>query len=221
MPVPPRHGQIGRTLLRDSAYVTIRNAIVDGTLAPGERLNDPELAGWLGVSRTPIREALARLERSGLVQTVPGRSTIVSPLDAGEVRAAQAVVAAMHELAVRTAVPLLTTADLDAMRAANTRFAEALAREDVDAALAGDDAFHDVAVAACANPAVRAVLDQFTPLMRRLERARFGSLAGRDSVAQHDRIIALCAAGDAEAAALAARANWRTLVPIIDPLEEE
>jgi DNA-binding GntR family transcriptional regulator len=102
------------------------------------------------------------------------------------------------------------------MREANTRFAEALCRNDVEAALAADDDFHGVAVTACANRAVRTVLEQFTPVLRRLERARFSSLSGRSSVAQHDRIIALCEAGDVEGAVAATRANWQTLLPLLD-----
>ena len=74
---------------------------------------------WLGVSRTPVREALVRLEQAGLVQTKPGRYTIVSPLDVRAARAAQSVTAAMHELAVREAMPNLSAAELDAMREAN------------------------------------------------------------------------------------------------------
>jgi DNA-binding GntR family transcriptional regulator len=211
MPVPGSQGLVARSLLRDDAYRVIRDAIVDGTLAPGERLNDADLVAWLGVSRTPIREALARLEQAGLVHTKPGRFTIVSPLDVRETRAAQSVAAAMHELAVREAVPALSTVDLDAMRAANVRLARAMRADDVDAALAADDEFHDVAVTACANPVIRSVLERVTPMVRRIERARFASLTGRDSVAMHTTIISLCAAGDADGAGLAARANWLTL----------
>ena len=216
MPVPKSEGLVARSLLREDAYRAIRDAIVDGTLAPGERLNDTDLVSWLGVSRTPIREALSRLEQSGLVQTKPGRFTIVSPLDVRETRAAQSVAAAMHELAVREAVPQLSAHELDAMRDANERFADALRRNDVEAALAADDAFHEVAVAASANPAIRSVLEQVTPLIRRVERVRFSSLTGRGSVALHDKIISMCAAGDADQAGLAARVNWQTLKLLLD-----
>jgi DNA-binding GntR family transcriptional regulator len=220
MPVPVGRGLVSRSLLRDDAYRAIRDAIVDGTLAPGERLTDPELVAWLGVSRTPIREALARLEQAGLVQTKPGKHTIVSPVDVRAVHDAQAVTAAMHELAVLTAVPNLTEGELDAMRAANDRFATALRRNDVAAALAADDDFHGVAVEVCANHAVRGVLEQFTPVLRRVERLRFSSLAGRASIAQHNRIIELCAAGDATGAATLARANWQTLTPLLNTDDE-
>jgi DNA-binding GntR family transcriptional regulator len=216
MPVPESRGLVSRTLLRENAYRAIRDAIVDGTLAPGERLNDADLVEWLGVSRTPVREALGRLEQAGLVQTKPGKSTIVSPLDVREIRSAQAVTAAMHELAVREALPNLSGVELDAMRAANARLADALRRDDVDAAIAADDDFHAVPVAACANRAMETVLEQFTPVLRRVERLRFSSLGGRGSVAQHERIIALCAAGDVEGATAATRENWKTLVPLLD-----
>lgn len=211
MPVPVAAASGGRQLLRDSVFLRIRDAIIDGTLEPGERLLDAELSSWLGVSRTPIREALARLEAAGLVETKPGRYTIVSPIDPRTVADAQAVTAAMNELAVRTAVPVLTAADLAAMRAANEAFAAALRAGDVVAAIAADDAFHGIPVDRAGNAAIRAVLDQYTPVLRRVERIRFASLVGRDSVTQHARIIELAMAGDAEAAAIETRRNWMTL----------
>ncbi|SHQ60772.1 Putative transcriptional regulator, GntR family [Mycobacteroides abscessus subsp. bolletii] len=212
MPVPPSEGIAARSLLRDNAYKALRTAIVDGTLAPGERLRDDELSRWLGVSRTPIREALARLEQAGVVQTQPGRHTIVSPIDVREARAAQSVAAAMHELAVREAITNISPGDLATMRHANTRFAAALDAHDPDAALAADDEFHAVAVEASANPYIAAVLEQVTPVLRRLERIRFASRDGRHSVALHEQIIARCEAGDSEGAGRAARDNWHTLI---------
>lgn len=197
--------------LRDYAYAQLRDAIVSGELAPGERLRDPELEAWLGVSRTPIREAIARLETAGLVQTRRAKQTVVAPLDTRTALAAQRIAAALHELAVREAVPQLAESDLDAMREANARFAAALRADDVDAAIAADDDFHGVAVRASANPLLPGLLEQVTPLLRRLERARFASLAGRGSVADHDRIIGLWAEGRADDAARATHENWSTL----------
>ena len=174
MPVPAAGASAPRQLLRDSVFVRIRDAIIDGTLEPGERLLDGDLSGWLGVSRTPIREALARLEAAGLVETKPGRYTIVSPIDPRSVADAQEVTAAMHELAVRTAVPLLTGADLAAMRSANEAFAAALAAGDVVAAIAADDAFHGVAVDRGGNGAIRAVLDNTNGVVPGRPRDTFG-----------------------------------------------
>src|SRR5262245_4140301 len=126
MPIPQTDAPPRRALLRDDVYTRLRDAIVDGTLTPGEQLRDQEVAAWLGVSRTPVREALLRLGQAGLVYAAPGRSTTVATLDARAIRDAQAVVASMHQLAVELAVPQLGASDIASMREANGRFAAAL-----------------------------------------------------------------------------------------------
>ena len=217
MPIPHHEPALDRTLLRDDVFRRLRGAIVEGTLAPGEQLRDLELADWLGVSRTPVREALLRLAEAGLVESRPGRSTSVSSLDLRAVQDARDVVAAMHQLVVREAVSSLTRADLTSMRAANRRFRTALRDGDLDAALCADDQLHAVPVTVAANRAVASVLDQFTPVLRRAERLRFSSLGGRSSVARHDELIRLCATGDAEAAADVAFDTWHTLPTDLGP----
>ena len=216
MPVPSERTETARTLLRDEAYARLRDAILDGTLAPGEQLKDAELAEWLGLSRTPIREAVARLEEYGLVETKPNSYTRVAPLSARDARDAFTVYAALEALAASLGVPRLTVDDLETMRAANRDFAEALDAADLDAAIAADDRFHGVLVQAAANREIVRSLARLLPKIRRLERARFGSLAGRRSVEQHERIIVLCAGGDAERAAEAVRENWLTLGALIE-----
>jgi DNA-binding GntR family transcriptional regulator len=216
VPVPATQDLVSRALLRDDVYRRLRDAIVDGTLAPGEQLRDQELAAWLGVSRTPVREALLRLQQAGLVASLPGRSTTVASLDTRAARDAQAVVAQMHRLAVHDAVGRLTAADLERMRDANDRFRTALEAGDAGAALDADDELHGIPVAAAGNAALAAVLDQFTPVLRRVERLRFGSLSGRGSVGLHARLIDLCEAGDREAAAEVSHETWQTLAPLLD-----
>jgi len=216
MPIPEHSPVAERTLLRDDVFIRIRDAIVDGTFAPGEQLKDGELATWLGVSRTPVREALLRLAHGGLVVAHPGRSTIVSTIERRAVWDARDVVAAMHELAVRESVPELTASDLEAMRDANDRFAAAIDAGDVDAALRADDDLHGVPVAVCRNAALISVLDQFTPVLRRAERLRFASPDARASLDSHDELIRLCAAGDTDGAAALAFDTWHSLSTAVD-----
>jgi DNA-binding GntR family transcriptional regulator len=219
MPVPEESGRHRRSLLREQAYISIRDAIVNGTLTPGETLRDPELEQWLGISRTPIREAIARLETAGLVHTLPGRSTVVSTIERNAVLDAQAVAAAMHALAVRIAVPLMGRHDLAAMVKANKEFAAALSAGDPEAAMRADDSFHGVAVTASRNQAIPVALEQVTPVLRRVEFLRFSSLSGRQSISQHKRIIQLSREGDAAAAAEATQRNWETLTPLLDEFD--
>lgn len=211
MPIPTHRPLVDRSLLRDDVYTRLRDAIVDGTFAPGEQLKDGELAMWLGVSRTPVREALLRLAQGGLVIARPGRSTVVSSLDVRAIRDARDVVAAMHGLAVREAVEQFTAADLDAMRDAARRFATALDAGDIDAALRADDELHDIPVAVSGNRAIATVLEQFMPVLRRIERVRFASADGRRSPDRHDELIRLCAAGDVDGAAAVAYDTWHSL----------
>jgi len=212
MPVPQSDTPvIPRSSLRETTYARLRDAIVDGTLTPGERLRDAELAEWLGVSRTPIREAMLELQRAGLVVARAGRETLVSPLDVDATRQAAEVASALHALAARLAVPRLDAVALGRLRAANEAFASALDADDADAALDADDAFHRVLVNASGNAVLAQQLDHITPLLRRVERIRFSSLAGRESAAQHRQIIADCAAGDAELASKHSAENWHTL----------
>lgn len=210
MPIPAAGPTVSRNLLRDDVYLRLRDAIVDGTLAPGEQLKDGELAEWLGVSRTPVREALLKLATSGLVVALPGRSTTVSALDGRAVRDARDVLAAMHALAVRETAGRLGPEQLDAMRAANRRFGDALASGDVIGALDADEDLHRVPIDALGNRALEAVVAQFDPLVRRAERARFTS-DGRRSVEQHDELIRRMAEGDVDGAAAVAYDIWHSL----------
>jgi len=210
MPIPTDRPTPRRSLLRDDVYRRLRDAIVDGTFSPGEQLKDGELAEWLGVSRTPVREALLRLGASGLVVALPGRSTTVSTIDATAVRDARDVIAAMHALAVRQVAGRLGEMELDRMRDANRRFATAVSAGDVDAALDADEELHRVPITALGNHALESVLDDFDPLVRRAERLRFSG-DGLASVELHDRLIELLAAGDADGASNVAFETWHTL----------
>ncbi|KQQ06044.1 MULTISPECIES: GntR family transcriptional regulator [unclassified Rathayibacter] len=211
MPIPRTTAVTPRSLLRDDVYQALRDAIVDGTFEPGERLRDQELETWLGVSRTPIREALLRLARVGLVSAKPGRATIVTPSTSKSVSDAQQIAASMHELATRLAGPSITPDALAEMETANADFARALDGGDVELALRSDDAFHGVLTGLSGNPMIDDVLEQATPLIRRAERLRFASLAARESVEQHRAIVARLRDGDVDGAARLGRENWMTL----------
>ena len=203
--------RVDRTLLRDRAYDAIKAAVVDGELAPGQTIRDVDLAARLGLSRAPVREALARLADEGLVESKPQSWTRVTPLVVSDVRDAATVVRAMQEVAVRKAVPRVTEAAINLMRDHNARFAEAVRRGDVDEAIAADDSLHDVLVSICGNRAVADTIDRYTPLIRRLERQRFGSLPGLRSISIHERLIEACAARDVATAVSVTTRMWSVL----------
>ena len=203
-------------LLRDLAYTRLHGAILSGELAPGDPLRINELAEQLALSRTPVREALARLRDEGLVETRPRSGTRVSPLRLDEARQALAVISAMHELAARTAVARLEERHLAQLAQSARRFEEAVKVGDHERAIDADDEFHGVFVAVADNGPLRETIVRFMPLLRRAEALRFGTLPGRRSIAAHKRILAAARRGDTEAAAAATRLNWTSLAEQIE-----
>jgi DNA-binding GntR family transcriptional regulator len=196
---------------------------VDGTLARGEVLHDEELCAWLGVSRTPVRDALRRLNAEGLVEMAPQRFTRVATLSVRDVHEVVPLLAAVHGLATELAVPRLSRGAVEALHDANEVFAEALSRGDGTAAYRADDDLHEVFVDACGNPEIANVLDRLTPRLHAVECICCHSpLPGGRSVAQHEALITRAETGDASGAASAARANWMTLGGVlVDALAQE
>lgn len=211
VPIPTNAPVPQRSLLRDDVYRSIRDAIVRGQLAPGEQLRDQELGAWLQVSRTPVREALQRLAQAGLVVAEPGRMTRVAPENPDAVVNARQIAAQLHALAMSLAFPRLNEDDVAEMEAANDRLATALSGSDIDAAIAADDAFHEVALSRSGNPLIPDHLEVVTATLRRTEYLHFDSVKGSASPEQHVEIITAVRTGDFDRAVELTRKNWSTL----------
>jgi DNA-binding GntR family transcriptional regulator len=208
-------GKIERIPLRERVYHLLQQAIVAGELEPGQRVRDVDIATQFGVSRTPVREALQRLEDEGLVETLPGALTRIVPLGTQAAHEAFPVVAILHALATRLAVEHLSDQDLAALRQANDSLVLALEANDVIAAIQSDDAFHGIFVRVACNPEIQRTLERLMPKVRRLEIAQFGSLAGRSSVQQHQAIVVACEQRQSMQAADLAEQNWLSLGQLI------
>jgi DNA-binding GntR family transcriptional regulator len=207
--------------MRSAAFDILREAIIRGELEPGEAIKDSELAARMGLSRTPVREAIAKLADAGLIELKPGVYTRVAPLDHRDVQATLDILRVLDDLAVRTAVPALTVDDLAEMRDTNARFADAVALQDVAAALDADDAFHGVLVRGSGNPVLVRLIDQLHPTIHRILFRKFSTLlGGRDTVEHHNELIELCAKRDAAAAARRSADHWQRLGGLIDELFE-
>jgi DNA-binding GntR family transcriptional regulator len=197
-----------RQSLARGAYDALLHAIVTGTLAPGERVRDKDLAAQLGVSRVPVREALKRLEGEGLIETVPNLATRIAPVRAEQAAQAFPVIAALQALGARLGVPALTSADDRRMEALDRRRAAALARGDVIAAIELDDAFHAVLLDASRNDELKRSLARLMPQIRRLDVLHFSDLAKRDSGSDHAAILYACLQRDAHEAAALVEENF-------------
>lgn len=206
---------IARTALRDQVYESLKKAIVTLELEPGERIMDKDLAAEFGVSRTPVREALKRLEDEGLVESLPGSQTRITQIHLEEAKNAFTVVAALHSLAARLAVPSITEEDIHLMKNTNARLKKALENKDVVSAVEADDEFHGVLLSASGNQEIGLALERIMSKVRRLEFSKFSSLDAMKSIEEHQKIIAACQSKNPAEASSLVEENWLSLGRIL------
>lgn len=130
--------------LRDVVFKTLRQAILKGDMEPGERLMEITLANKLGVSRTPIREAIRKLELEGLVHMVPRKGAIVASISEKDMRDVLEVRVTLEELAVKLAVYSMEESDIDQLKRAARNFESAVIARDIVDIVEADVMFHDV-----------------------------------------------------------------------------
>ena len=111
MPVPITEAVSPRRLIRDEVFLRLLDAIIEGDLTPGEQLYDAEIEKWVGVSRTPVREALNQLSTMGLVEILPQKRTRVTTIDPERLRGLINTIGTLLRGVVRDATPLLTEQD--------------------------------------------------------------------------------------------------------------
>lgn len=153
--------------LRDVVFRTLRQAILKGELKPGERLMEIQLAQKLGVSRTPVREAIRKLELEGLVLMIPRKGAEVAEITAKDLEDVLEVRAALEELAVCNACDTITEEQLQDLRAAAEAFKKALAGGDLVACAETDMNFHEVIYSATNNRRLLQILSNLREQMYR------------------------------------------------------
>lgn len=129
--------------LRDVVFNTLRTAIITGEFAPGERLMEIALADRLGVSRTPVREAIRKLELEGLVVMIPRRGAEVARITEAGLKEVLEVRCAMEELAVELACKRSDKASLEQLKEAHQKFVDAVKNGDTLEITNQDEAFHE------------------------------------------------------------------------------
>ena len=210
MPIPTATPKRLRSLAREDVYAQLSTWIIEGALRPEEPLRDQDIAERLGVSRTPVREALRRLEDEGLVETALNRWTRVAALDPTRAIELYPVVEALESLALSVAFPKLTAEDLATLHQADASLRLALERHDTSGAVAADTSFHDVWIAQSGNVELRQTLRGLKRKLWRIELAYFNTAhAGHASLDEHAALLDALRGGDREAALLALSRNWQ------------
>jgi DNA-binding GntR family transcriptional regulator len=190
-----------RQSLAEDTYLKIRRALVDGEFEPGQRLSEPELALKFNISRSPIREALVRLEHESFIDRQPNGRMLVKVLDIDDLTQLYEVRAVIEGFAARLAAPLLRTVDLERMSARIDAMEKCVSKGDPEGALAAGQDFHDIITQECPN---RRLIEVLSGLRARISRYRsvVASLGDyeKERVVEHRRILKALYQRNADAA---------------------
>ena len=209
----PLSDRAGGVAARDQVYLALREAIVSAELEPGRRLSENELAELLGVSRTPVREGLARLRDERLVAIVPQLGTFVTLISDDAIADAAFVREALECSAIRLATERASTHQLEELQANLAAQDRAEATSDVDAFDALDESLHRSLCALSGREIAWALsrrANGHLDRVRRLSLPEPGYLA--EMVAEHREVVAAVAAGDADRAEEALRHHLRMVL---------
>lgn len=191
--------------LREVVFETLREAIRKGILKPGERLMEIHLAEQLGVSRTPVREAIRKLELEGYVIMMPRRGTYVSNLSIKDINEVFEIRTSLDSLASGLAAERITDDELEQLQRLLVIIGEAIKEHNMDKIVEADTKFHDVLYQASRNHRLVGIIYN---LREQLTSFRSKSMAypGRleETLEEHRRIVDTIAQGDVEGAQKAA-----------------
>ena len=209
MPIPVQPPAEKRDSAKEKVYRQVAQWIIDGTMVPGEKLNEGEIAAYFSVSRTPVHEALMLLAEHHFVEIRPSRGSFVSRLSLEEADAVYEAISALNGVLSGLACGKRTEEDLAGLEALNRQMEEALQAGDSEEVLRLDDAFHLRLAEIAGNPYLVKYLRQLQMHITRFEHIFIRDEKDRQHSAQdHQAIIDAVAAGDRLRAAGLAEANW-------------
>ena len=176
--------------LRDVVFNTLRQAILKGELEPGERLMEIQLAERLGVSRTPIREAIRKLELEGLVLMIPRKGAEVAKISEKSLRDVLELRRSLEELAIELACQRMTEEEIDELEDAQRAFRKAVDSKDVMLMAETDEKYHEIIYQGTKNSRLVQILNN---LREQMYRYRLEYIKDADKrqilLIEHDNIL--------------------------------
>ena len=193
--------RIPATTLADQVYRAVRARILDGEMQPGQFIREKDLNEAMGVSRTPVREALGRLASEGFLERIPHRGFRVPEEPVADLLELYPVVGALELLAGRLALPRLTSADLAQLKSINRQLQEAEGERDVSKRIELNNQFHHIFCERSGNKRLCDLLDDLRTQLTRLELWYYsdGGHTQR-SISEHEEIIRAIERDDFETA---------------------
>ncbi|MEV7151017.1 GntR family transcriptional regulator [Streptomyces sp. NPDC051287] len=205
-----------RVLLSDQVYTRVRGLIIEGTLKPGDRLVESEIARQLAVSQAPVREAVKRLVHEGLAQHIPRRGSFVASVAQEDADAARAVRVTIEELAARTLAEHPSATATAQLQAQVELMREAARDGDVGRFRDADIVFHRIVCEAGGNPFLPKVWAVMEPSLRALRVVSDPLFTGdwQEMAEQHAGLLRVLEANDPQLAARKFAAHARGEIPL-------
>jgi DNA-binding GntR family transcriptional regulator len=198
--------------LADKIYEVVKKSIIYQEYKQGSRLVDQEIADLLGVSRTPVREAISRLAAEGLVSSIPRHGVFVTELSEKDIREIYEVRESLEVLAIRLAVALMSDEDINGLQDISSRYHDSMLKDDYMACYDLDRQFHDRLVKMSGNSLLA---DMYKALSGKIQISRWKHCRDRNRTEQslHEHILILQAlqSRDAEQAILRLREHIGTV----------
>lgn len=196
--------------LKEQVYDYLREQMERGELLPGSAIDMEETSRRLGVSKTPLRDALLQLESEGFVTILPRRKILVNGLTLDEIRDYYEIIGSLESMALRSGFDRIGEAETGLMERLNAEMGEAISRDDFDLYYAKNLIFHDVFLRLSGNTTLIRIV---TNLKRRLydfpRRQGFVKEWEQESIGEHARLVDFIKARDREAAAAQIRdVHW-------------
>lgn len=175
--------------LREVVFNNLRDAILNGELKPGERLLENQLAEKLGVSRTPVREALRMLEQENLVALVPRKGAQVLDLSAADIKNVLEIRSALEAVAIRHACRSMDVEHLEELKVLNVEFERAFEEKDYERVATTDEKMHDIIFASAHNDRLVQIISNMRAQVYRYRMAYLKVYETKTAVVNHHRGI--------------------------------
>lgn len=223
MPIPKlrQNSELKDLSSRDLVYKTLKQWIVEGQLHPLEKLDDKEIANYFSVSRTPVREAFQLLKSQKLIQSYPGKSTVVTEIELNNIEELYEPLIALQDLAMSLCIIRSTEDDLSHLKQINEQFEFAIKQKDTDQILKKDQDFHKYLIKRSDNQYVIEFCTLLMDHVYRLEYLFFKYNADlQKSYTEHQEIIEAMQRKDSYAAPQLVRRHWYRTLMLIQTLNK-
>ncbi|RAL24186.1 GntR family transcriptional regulator [Thermoflavimicrobium daqui] len=216
MPIPIDFLPPARISAKEKAFNQLQRWIIDGTLMPGEKLYDAEIAEALSISRTPVREAFQLLQIQGFIETFPGRETRVTTISKKDVLKIYPPLASLQALAAEEATKVISIEQIEQLKEINQKYELSINNQQFFRSMEIDEEFHNLILDIADNPYIS---DFSSTLQLHIRRLKYIFLkqqltSKNDSLKEHGLIIKSFTERDGKTASIIMKQNW------LRPMEE-